>query len=223
MTDDDTQLRDLLQRATPGTTAIGFDAVAARRRHRRNATVASLSSGALVVAVIAAVVVATTGAHRPVDTGLITGPSVSIAGDIALTRDVPCPKQGRAQPTRRAGTTVSPSTFHPVTALRCIFAERTIPGRGKQLVRVRQVTAGNLTALQSAYAATAIRTHRGFICSDVAILAPGIALVDSTGHWIEPVVPLDACGQPLPQLFTAVNGLAWKDVSVRRVHLPLPR
>jgi hypothetical protein len=139
---------------------------------------------------------------------------LTLSAGADLTKDVPC-YDGHQH-------LVGPQTlrhFHAVTAVSCIDGTRTYPGQGQWSVRIRRVAVGGLAPLQR-YFEQPSRPHwpKNAMCLDVLrfVLVP--TFVDSTGHWLVPRTPVDACGS-LPGNGKAARRVHWRVVSVTKVKL----
>lgn len=111
-----------------------------------------------------------------------------------------------------------PVGFHAVAAVRCETVVRTVAGDGEwQFADALRADSG-LAALLAALGQPSETPPTGmYACTAIGVLVPDFGLVDATGRVIRPRLPQTACGQPLPQVLTAVNNLPWRTETEQRV------
>lgn len=138
-----------------------------------------------------------------------TGPVIPIASGPATTDCTGWP----ASVTYEA----LPASFTPVSVIRCVADEETIPGKGEWLVATLQRADTGLTPLIDALRQPAAHIASDTICPAYVILPPQIVLVSSDGQMLRPRLPVDDCGHTDGQVLTALAGLPWKAASVRLI------
>ena len=93
--------------------------------------------------------------------------------------------------------------FTPVAAVLC---------RGGPGVRSGAAPAGEERADDIADLVAALRlpdqSRTADVCPAILITTPWLALLDGQGRWVRPGVPVNACGQPRPEVVDAIRALA---------------
>jgi outer membrane murein-binding lipoprotein Lpp len=138
----------------------------------------------------------------------------SVAGDIELTRHVPCPgTQHQVGPAQLR-------TLKAVTAVMCGDGFRIYPGQGQWEVFVRKVAVSGVAASQR-YFEQPDRPNwppQNAVCTADLVGITPIAFVDAQGHWLVPRTPIDGCNHPLglPK-GEQPTWIRWHVVSVHRI------
>jgi hypothetical protein len=138
-----------------------------------------------------------------------TGPVIPIASGPATTACTGWPASVTYE--------TLPASFTPVSVIRCVADEETIPGKGEWLVATLQRADTGLTPLIDALRQPTAHTTSDTICPEYVILPPQIVLVSSDGQMLRPRLPADDCGHTDGQVLTALAALPWKATSERLV------
>lgn len=112
------------------------------------------------------------------------------------------------------------AAFRPVTAAICTFdaVAMATPGgfSGGWMWRSVSRTEGPFDELLSALRTPPPR-HRGgeLACPAMAQPPMSLALTDAAGQVVQPAIPADACGFPLPEVQRAIAALTWVEIDSR--------
>jgi hypothetical protein len=109
-----------------------------------------------------------------------------------------------------------PTGFTAVAAIRCIQADQAVPGRGLWQFELRQVADNGLARLTGALRRPSVTAPPNTACAEPEISVPPFMLLGRDGRMIYPKLPTGKCGNPQPQVLTAVRGLRFVTVSARR-------
>lgn len=115
------------------------------------------------------------------------------------------------------GSVPLPAGFTPVSASRCVVAVVTVPGDGEWQVRREQRADGPFEALVAALRQPDGRPGAGVACAAIGYVPITITLTDAAGHAVEPAIPHNGCGAPLPAAVNAIGALDWRTVTETRV------
>lgn len=110
-----------------------------------------------------------------------------------------------------------PASFDPVTAERCVTGLKQVPGKGQWQAATLERATGSLGPLVRALQRPTERRAPGTVCPYLVMLPPQIAVTDSAGRALIPLLPLGGCGQVQPQVIAAIDALSWQPVSVRLI------
>jgi hypothetical protein len=166
-----------------------------------------------VVAGVALSITAAAGAFTAhADSSSVGAAAPSLRSDLAVTKNVPC-SNNRRQP----GSPKVVHRFRAVAAVSCVYPFRTYPHGGEWEVRVRRVAVGSVTRLQRYFEQpSGGHLPKGEICAAPYVVTLVPVFVDAQGHWLLPLTPRGACGEPLaggpPQV-------RWHVVSVHKIKL----
>jgi hypothetical protein len=105
-----------------------------------------------------------------------------------------------------------PAGFTPVSASRCVYSTRLVPGDGEWRVREEQQATGSLDALVRALRQPS-REEPGAACPSIGYLPIVITLTDARGRSVTPAVPHEVCGAPLAAVPKAIQALSWHTVT----------
>jgi hypothetical protein len=110
--------------------------------------------------------------------------------------------------------------FLPVAAVLCGTETQQRPGGGSDVVRAER-RAHDVTAL-----VTALRLPdepRAGVCTAEMPFVPWVVLLDATGRWVRPGIPVNACGKPRPEVLDAYRNLHTEVVATQAAARPNPR
>jgi hypothetical protein len=139
--------------------------------------------------------------------GLFVG---SMAGD-------GCNADGLTQPPRVTPIPL-PADSVLVSATRCLYTTKGVPGDGEWLIRTRQKADTGLDAFAAALRLPSQHdANPNLICPQVFTIFPLVTVTDTTGRQFVPALPTTACGDLLPAAVDAMDGLAWVTVAVTQV------
>ena len=116
---------------------------------------------------------------------------------------------------------VLPKGFNAVAAVRCSIEQHAVPGDGTWQFDVAQRASSGpgladfLRLLQQPNESTP--TNEQIACPADLLVLPDFGLVGSDGTVIRPKLPLTVCGQPLPNVLTALSALPWKTETETKV------
>lgn len=128
-----------------------------------------------------------------------------------VARSVHCLRPG-APP----GGVPLPPGFKVIAAMRCIQADRVVPGRGLWEFELRQVADHGLARLAAALRRPSVPPPPNLACAVPGVSVPPFMLLGRDGRMIYPKLPTEECGNPQRQVLTAVRELHWVTVSARR-------
>lgn len=109
-----------------------------------------------------------------------------------------------------------PAGFTAVAAIRCIQADRVVPGHGLRRFELRQVADHGLARLAPALRRPSATAPPNTVCAVPGISVPPFVLVGRDGRMLYPKLPTEKCGNPQRQVLAAVRELRWVTVSARR-------
>jgi hypothetical protein len=109
-----------------------------------------------------------------------------------------------------------PAGFAVVAAIRCIQADRAVPGRGLWQFELRQVADHGMARLAAALRRPSVTPPPNTACAVPEIGVPPFVLLGRDGRMIYPKLPTEKCGNPQPQVLAAVRELHWVTVSAQR-------
>ncbi|GAA0581461.1 hypothetical protein GCM10010172_78050 [Paractinoplanes ferrugineus] len=110
-------------------------------------------------------------------------------------------------------------SFAPVSAVLCRSTPVRRPAGGEDMVAAED-RATDITSLVKALRLPDERRTDGACTADL-VLAPWLALVDASGRWIRPGVPVNSCGKPRPEFRDALAELRTQRVSGRTLSTTL--
>lgn len=110
-----------------------------------------------------------------------------------------------------------PTSFVPVSVLRCVTGYTTVPGKGRWLTAILEKADQNLGPLAEALRAASGDPRPGEMCPQFVIIPPQIVLTAADGTMIRPRLPVTDCGQLQHGVISALDALRWQTVSQRPI------
>jgi hypothetical protein len=101
-------------------------------------------------------------------------------------------------------------------AVRCIYADQEVPGRGLWQFQLRQVAYRELARLTTALKRRSVTPPASLVCGVPGIPVQPFVLRGRNGQIVAPQLPTTACGMPQQQALTALRALHWETVAARR-------
>lgn len=177
-----------------------------------------------------------TSPASPVGSAL-PGPSIAPTGPVATAARGTPPPAGKQAVAHVGGQAIScpteslttgggpdrsplPSDFTITKVVRCETVLRAYGDLGEWSVQLAEVADSPSAAL--ATLATELRrpsepTPSGIACPSIAMVMPWFALIDDHGKVVQPALPTDKCGLPLPGATKALSSLDFSAVDAVRV------
>ena len=110
-----------------------------------------------------------------------------------------------------------PSDAVLVSATRCLYDFRLVPGDGEWLFKTEQKAATGLGALADALRLPSEQQPSGLACAAVAYPPVILTVTNTAGRTSHPDVPQAACGGPLPAATAAITALPWTTIATTKV------
>jgi hypothetical protein len=155
---------------------------------------------------------------RPVPVG-VGGPSVPTGQPEIMPAWTSCAEHaGQQQPFGGAEAVELPrlgADFTPTAAVVCDMAPQARPDAGTDLVATERRTDG-VTALVAALRLPD-QPRADQSCTMELLIVPWFAVLDATGRWVRPGVPVDGCGKIRIEVRKAISALDLSTVSSRTV------
>jgi hypothetical protein len=123
----------------------------------------------------------------------------------SCTADGPRPSFGFGGATDAGGLPALDDSFTPVAAVLCRTAPLKRVGGGEDMV-AGEDRATDIAALVAALRLPDEKRSNGPCTADL-VLPPWLALLDASGRWIRPGIPVDACGKPRREFRDALAAL----------------
>lgn len=114
------------------------------------------------------------------------------------------------------------TSFQPVAVERCVTGSREIRGKGEWETATLEKSTDNLAALVEALLQPPARVQPEVFCPQIAIMAPQVVLINSTGKELIPLLPPGTCGATDSRVLTTLASMTWQPVSVRLVSKVTP-
>jgi hypothetical protein len=104
-----------------------------------------------------------------------------------------------------------------VSATRCVFEPRAVPGNGEWMFRLEQRASGDFTRLAAALRQRS-EERTDALCDLIGYSPIIITVTDRKGRQINPELPHTACGAPQNAVVDAINALTWTTFATTKVH-----